>query len=240
MFKSVAIVGSSGGIGSEACRFVSERYAPENIFEFSRSGQWALEHSTKILMDICDEASIDAAISQIPESISFDLVFVATGQLHNDAQGIMPEKALQHLSSANFLNTLQVNTVGPSLVAKSFIPKLRKDNTCIFAALSARVGSVSDNKLGGWYSYRAAKAALNMMIKSISIETSRRNKHAIIIGIHPGTVDTGLSKPFQKNIKPEKIFTPQFSVSKIFEIFENVTVDQTGCCFAWDGSVIQP
>ena len=240
MYQNVAIIGSSGGIGSELCRQIQSKYNPDNIFEFSRSGEWAINESTKINVDITDEASIQTAVNKIPEDIKFDLVFVATGRLHDDVNQIMPEKALSQLDGNNMIETMWINAIGPSLIAKELVPKLRRDDKSIFAALTARVGSISDNHLGGWYGYRAAKSALNMMLKSISIETKRRNKRAIIVGIHPGTVDTNLSKPFQKNIKPEKIFTSQFSVSKILEILEQLNESHSGKLFAWDGAEIHP
>ncbi len=240
MYQNVAIIGSSGGIGSELCRQIQSKYNPVNIFEFSRSGDWALKESTKINVDITDEASIQTAVNKIPEDIKFDLVFVATGRLHDSVNEIMPEKALSQLDGNKISETMWINAIGPSLIAKELVPKLRRDDKSIFAALTARVGSISDNHLGGWYGYRAAKSALNMMLKSISIETKRRNKRAIIVGIHPGTVDTNLSKPFQKNIKPEKIFTSQFSVSKILELLEQLNDSHSGKLFAWDGAEIQP
>ena len=110
----------------------------------------------------------------------------------------------------------------------------------IFAALSARVGSISDNQLGGWYSYRASKAALNMIIKNIAIEISRVNKKAIIVGLHPGTVDSNLSKPFQGNVPYGKLFTPEYSTQKLVEVLKSLTSKQSGKCFAWDGKEILP
>ena len=163
MYKNVAIIGSSGGIGSELCRQIQSKYKPDNIFEFSRSGVWAINESTKINVDITDEASIQTAINKIPEDIKFDLVFVATGRLHDDVNEIMPEKALSQLDGNNMIETMWINAIGPSLIAKELVPKLRRDDKSVFAALTARVGSISDNHLGGWYGYRAAKSALNMM-----------------------------------------------------------------------------
>ena len=126
------------------------------------------------------------------------------------------------------------------MIAKYFLPKLNREKRSIFAALSARVGSISDNQLGGWYSYRASKAALNMVIKNIAIEISRFNKKAIIVGLHPGTVDSNLSKPFQVNVPYGKLFTPEFSTQKLVEVLRSLTSKQSGKCFAWDGQEILP
>ena len=110
----------------------------------------------------------------------------------------------------------------------------------IFAALSARVGSISDNQLGGWYAYRASKAALNMIIKTAAIEVRRRNPHAIVVGLHPGTVDSDLSKPFQGNVPEGKLFTPDFAAGKLLTVLEGLAPAQTGRCFGWDGEEILP
>jgi NAD(P)-dependent dehydrogenase (short-subunit alcohol dehydrogenase family) len=131
-----------------------------------------------------------------------------------------------------------VNVVGPSLIAKHFLPMLRTDCKTVFAALSARVGSISDNQLGGWYSYRSSKAALNMMIKTFSVELKRVQPQTVMIGLHPGTVDTGLSKPFQRNVAPNKLFTREYSAQCLLNVIDDVTVDDSGYCFSWDGKRI--
>ena len=123
------------------------------------------------------------------------MVLVATGILHDEV--FMPEKSLKDLSAEKFIHLFLVNSVLPAIIAKHFIPRLNQKKRSVFAALSARVGSISDNKMGGWYSYRASKSALNMIIKNVAIETARKNEQAIIVGLHPGTVDSNLSRPFQ-------------------------------------------
>lgn len=128
----------------------------------------------------------------------------------------------------------------PALIAKHLLPKLNKDHPAIFAALSARVGSISDNQLGGWYAYRASKAALNMIIKNAAIEVGRRNRKAIVVGLHPGTVDSDLSKPFQGNVADGKLFTPEDSAQKLLEVLRSLGPEQTGKCFAWDGKEVLP
>ena len=126
------------------------------------------------------------------------------------------------------------------MVAKHFIPLLVADTPSIFAALSARVGSISDNKLGGWYAYRASKAALNMTIKNFAIEFKRRNKNAVIVGLHPGTVESNLSKPFAKNVPPEKMFTATYAVEQLIKVLNEIKVHDSGKIFAWDGKEILP
>ena len=133
-----------------------------------------------------------------------------------------------------------VNTIGPTLVGKYFIPFLRKDARSVFAFLSARVGSISDNKLGGWYSYRASKTALNQIIKNFSIEVKRSNINAIFVGLQPGTVKSYLSKPFEKNVKADKLFTPDYSAEKLLDVISNLTNENSGKVYAWDGEEIGP
>ena len=165
-------------------------------------------------------------------------MIVATGILFDG--NITPEKSLRELSAKKFLRLFEVNTILPALIAKHFLPKLNKQDRSIFAAISARVGSVSDNKLGGWYSYRASKSGLNMIIKNAAIEINRQNKNAIIVGLHPGTVDSNLSKPFQGNVPDGKLFTPDYSVKRLLHVLGNLTPESSGRCFSWDGKEVQP
>tara|TARA_R110002073_G_scaffold188642_1_gene347559 strand:- start:1057 stop:1491 length:435 start_codon:yes stop_codon:yes gene_type:complete len=142
------------------------------------------------------------------------------------------------LNFANFHAVFAVNTYGPALVAKYFLPRLRCGRRSVFACLSARVGSISDNQLGGWYAYRASKAALNMILKNAAIETARRYKEACVIGLHPGTVGTSLSKPFQGRVEQGKLFTPEFSSACLLQVINCVTPDQSGRVIAWDGKKV--
>ena len=132
------------------------------------------------------------------------------------------------------------NVVIPSLIIKHFHKKMSKEYPSVIAILSARVGSISDNRSGGWYSYRASKAGLNMIIKNLSIELRRSNKNLIVTGLHPGTVESNLSQPFQKSIENSKIFSPDYSVSKLSSVIDNLSVSDSGKCYAWDGVEIFP
>ena len=125
------------------------------------------------------------------------------------------------------------------MTAKYFVPLLRRDEKAVFAALSARVGSISDNRLGGWYAYRASKAALNMVLKTTAIEIGRRFKNQIIVGLHPGTVDTPLSKPFQANVPADKLFTPEFSAERLLTVIDGLTAADSGNLFDWAGERIE-
>lgn len=167
-------------------------------------------------------------------------VVVATGLLHDAENGITPEKALGDLTSATMAQVLQANTIFPALCGKVFLPKLDKNAPSFFAALSARVGSISDNQLGGWYSYRMSKAALNMFIKTASIEVARKNKTAVVFGLHPGTVESQLSAPFQRNVPAGKLFTPAYSAAAMAEVILTRTPEHTGRCFDYAGEEVLP
>ena len=240
MKKTVAIIGSSGAIGNAVAEILLDDDGVEAIYRFSRND--SNENSDRVknlFLDIEDEESIKDCIKNLSKDIKFDLVFVATGILHND-NDIFPEKSIRDISQSKLEKVLLVNTIGPALVGKYLIPYLRKDSKSIFAFLSARVGSISDNKLGGWYSYRASKTALNQIIKNFSIEVRRSNPNAIFIGLQPGTVKSYLSKPFEKNVRPENLFTPEYSATKMLEVIDNLSLEDTGKVYAWDGEEIQP
>ncbi len=228
--QNIVVFGASGAIGNAFTILLSEKYPNANLFAFTRNGAYQIDYSNE---DSLAEAA-ELAAKQQP----VDLVIVANGILHDG--DIMPEKSLRDLSAEKFHRVFEANTITPALVAKYFLPKLNVNKPSIFAALSARVGSISDNLLGGWYAYRASKAALNMIIKNASIEIKRKNKKAIIVGLHPGTVDSDLSKPFQHNVPKGRLFTPKYSARKLLEVLENLTPEETGKCFAWDGKEVLP
>lgn len=229
-----AIIGSTGGIGNALVDALADDPKVSSIYALSRSGTpHPSDKVQNLTFDFLDEASISAAAEALREVGPFHLILVATGLLQGD--GISPEKNMRALDMDAMRKSFEVNTFGPALTAKYFLPLLSRDGKAVFAALSARVGSISDNRLGGWYSYRASKAALNMTLKTLSIETARRFKSQIIIGLHPGTVDTNLSKPFQSNVPDGKLFTPEFSAEKLLSVVDQVQAKDSGHLFAWDG-----
>jgi len=233
----VIIVGSSGGIGRAFIDAFAASEQVSQIYALSRQGQ---SHPSpkvaNLTFDFKHENSIVAAAEALRETGPFDLCILATGLLQG--QGIAPEKNMRAMSLEGFQHSFMVNTFGPALTAKHFLPLMRRDRKAVFAALSARVGSISDNRIGGWYAYRASKAALNMILKTLSIEFSRRFKETVIIGLHPGTVDTALSKPFQSNVPEGKLFSPEYSVSKLLAVIDQVKPKDSGLVFAWDGKQV--
>jgi NAD(P)-dependent dehydrogenase (short-subunit alcohol dehydrogenase family) len=184
-------------------------------------------------VDPTDEESIVRAAAKVD---TVDLAIVTTGMLHDDEQ--RPERALKELDPARLARSFAINAIAPALVAKHLIPKMPRDRRAVFAVLGARVGSIGDNRTGGWHGYRASKAALVMLMKTIAIETARSRPHAIIVTLHPGTVDTGMSKPFQGNMTPEKLFTPGFAAARLLSVVDSLTSADSGGHFAWDGSRI--
>lgn len=226
--KNIAILGASGAIGSAFTKILSNKYPNAHLFAFSRSGKNQIDYS--------NESSIAKAAELATKEKPLDLVIAANGILHDGK--LMPEKSLQDLSAEKFHHIFEINIITPALIAKYFLPKLNKEQLSIFAALSARLGSISDNRLGGWYAYRTSKAALNMMIKNASIEVGRKNKQAIIVGLHPGTVKSNLSKPFQDNVADGELFMPEYSAERLLKVLINLNPMQTGKCFAWDGKEI--
>lgn len=184
-------------------------------------------------VDPTGEASVVRAAATLPE---IDLTIVTTGMLHDERQ--QPERALKQLDPENLIRSFTINTVAPALIAKHVIPKMPRDRRAVFAVLGARVGSIGDNRTGGWHSYRASKAALVMLLKNIAIETARTHAEAIIVALHPGTVDTAMSKPFQANVPPDKLFTPQQSAAHLLRVIDGLSPGDSGAHFAWDGARI--
>lgn len=228
------MIGASGGIGRALTEQIvaSGRFAA--VHALSRSGDGAPDGSTGGRIDLEDEASIAKAAASL--SAPPRLVIVASGRLHGP--GLAPEKALRMLDPAAMHQAFAINTVGPALVAKHVMPLLPREGRSVFAALSARVGSISDNRLGGWHSYRASKAALNMLIATIAIELARTRPAALCVGLHPGTVDTGLSKPFQSGVPGERLFTADHSADRLLQVIDGLTSADSGGVFAWDGARI--
>lgn len=184
-------------------------------------------------VDPTDERSIVRAAATLEV---IDLAIVTTGMLHDDEQ--RPERAFKELDLANLARSFAINTIAPALVAKHLIPKMPRDRRAVFAVLGARVGSIGDNRTGGWHGYRTSKAALVMLMKTIAIEVARNRPEAIVVTLHPGTVDTGMSKPFQGNVSPEKLFTPALAAEQLLGVIERLTPADSGGHFAWDGSRI--
>lgn len=218
------VIGASGGVGGAVLARLESSGRFARVSGVSRSIDG---------FDITDEAAVAGLAARLAEGPPLELVFVATGVLHD---GHEPERSYKALNADHLLRDFSVNAVGPALLARHLIPLMPRDRRAVFAALSARVGSIGDNRLGGWHSYRASKAALNMILKTLSVELARTHSHAVVAGLHPGTVDTDLSKPFQRGVAAEKLFTPQVSAERLLSVLDGLTPADSGGVFAWDGA----
>ncbi len=214
------IIGASGGIGAALAGALEEEDA--QVMRFARPA-----------FDLTDEASIAAAAVKAGTP---ELVIVATGLLHDADNG--PEKALGDLDPAWLARQYAINAIGPALVAKHFLPIMPKTGRSVFAVLSARVGSITDNRLGGWYGYRASKAALNQLIRTLAIEDKRRNERGLVVALHPGTVETKLSAPFRQSGRD--MFKPDRAAVQLLDVLDGLKPQDSGKLFAWDGAEIAP
>ena len=237
LVSRAVIIGARGGIGAALVDHLAADSRFETVHALARVPKLHAAPSVSPgHIDFDDPASIAAAAAAIQAPI--ELVIVATGLLHDPDGG--PERRLADLDADRLKRSFLINTIGPALVLRHFVPLLPRDGRSAIACLSARVGSISDNRAGGWYGYRASKAALNQIVRTAAIEFSRSRSQAICVALHPGTVDTGLSKPFQRGLPAGALFPPAFAAERLLAVLEALTPAATGRCFAWDGSEIAP
>lgn len=233
----IAVVfGSSGGIGRALTQALVARGGYARVFAVSRSGA-GVEGAEAVAADFLDEAALAGAAEAIGAAGALGLCIVASGIL-SDGAGLQPEKSYRQQSREAFERVFAANTIAPGLIARHMLPLMPRAERSVFAALSARVGSISDNRLGGWHAYRASKAALNMLVRNYAIEQARRAPGAICVGLHPGTVDTGLSKPFQSGVSKEKLFTPELSAGYLLDVIGRLGPEDSGKCFDWAGEEV--
>ncbi|MEM5516089.1 SDR family NAD(P)-dependent oxidoreductase [Henriciella sp. AS95] len=234
---SAVIIGASGGIGRALTLALSHNSKFGTIHAFSR--REVRDWPAGVVpghIDILDEATIKAAANQVAKAGHPELVIVASGLLsEGDTQ---PEKSWRHQGLDSYRRVFDINTFGPALIAKHFLSIMPNDRRAVFAAVSARVGSISDNRLGGWHAYRASKAALNMLIRNFAIEWRRKNDQSICVGLHPGTVDTDLSKPFQANVPGKQLFSAEQSAGYLLGVVDRLTPEDTGKVFDWAGKEV--
>ena len=246
---SKAIVfGASGGIGlsflkaclidqsfSSVVATYRDRSRAAGIFQLANQFPGRLEG---FALDVTKESDIN----QVPDILkqegdSLHLAINCIGILH-EGNDFQPEKRLEQLSTENLLRYFQVNSLPTALLAERLLPFFRHRDRSVFATVSAKVGSIGDNRSGGWYGYRASKAALNMFIKTAAIEYKRRSPNTILAALHPGTTDTHLSKPFQGNVPPEKLFSSDRTVQQLMDIIYRLDSTQSGDFFSWDGTLL--
>lgn len=249
--KTYLIIGGTGGIGQAMVQQLVTATANEQD-DNNRIQVFATYHRSVpdfeadnlywLQMDVSDESSIKQAADDIKQqSTHLDWVINCVGLLHTESA--QPEKALRQVETGFFLQNMQINALAGLLIAKHIRPLLAKaersaDKPAIFATISARVGSISDNQLGGWYSYRMSKAALNMGMKNLSIEWARSLKDVCIVVMQPGTVNTQLSAPFQGNVADGQLFSPAYSAECLLEVLSGMSADKSGSFVDWAGESI--
>jgi NAD(P)-dependent dehydrogenase (short-subunit alcohol dehydrogenase family) len=224
---NVAVVfGSSGGIGTALVEALRSAGRFEQVIGFSRGSSPSI--------DLLDEASLERAASFVGTKYEIRLAIDATGFLHDAQQG--PEKSLRHLDAALLARAFALNAIGPALIMKHVLPLLPRSGKAVFATLSARVGSIGDNRLGGWYAYRASKAALNQLVRTAAVELARRAPEALCIALHPGTVATPLSAPFAAT--GLAVHTPAEAASHLLAVVDGLKAEASGGFFDWRGQPV--
>jgi NAD(P)-dependent dehydrogenase (short-subunit alcohol dehydrogenase family) len=242
----VLIAGASRGIGLALCTAMLAREDVAHVWAVARKASTSTELAglaetygdrlKRVDCDARDEQALETLVSEVRgESEHLHLVISALGILHQD--GAKPEKGLAQVTLASLQASFTTNAFAPILLLKHLLPLLRKQPST-FAALSARVGSIGDNRLGGWYSYRGSKAALNQLLHTASIELKRLNPASTVLAIHPGTTDTELSQPFQSNVPAGQLFEPAFSADRIIELVAAHGPADSGTFWAWDNTPI--
>ena len=240
MPQTALIVGAGQGIGLEFVRQLLQSNQVDRLYATYRKPQAALlaiddPRLHCLSMDLTDEAQIAAVVKDIQiETAALHWVINCVGVLHDGT--MQPEKSLRQLNADQLLHYFQVNSIGAVLLAKQVQPLLKHCDRAILATISAKVGSIGDNQLGGWYGYRASKAALNMFMRSTAIEYKRTCPRAIVVTLHPGTTDTQLSKPFQRNVPPEKLFAVDRTVRQLLAVLDRLQESDSGEFFSWDGT----
>ncbi len=242
------VCGASGGIGlalvdallampQVALVIAASRHASASLALAARSQRWPGRLLINDL-DIGDESSLAEATRQIGAQVgALHLTINCVGALHN-GPSLQPEKRLADVTREALLESFSVNACGAVLLLKHLQPLLPTRERAVFASLSARVGSVGENRLGGWYAYRASKAAQNMLLRTAAIELRRRHKHLTCVALHPGTVATQLSAPFTASVPDERLFSPQQCAGYLLDVIASLTPDDTGSFIAWDGQPI--
>lgn len=242
------VQGAGGGIGLAVTRRLLEHGAARTVFATCRNPRAAPElsalaashpgHVEVLALELLDETTMASAAAHVAaRTASLSLVMNCAGVLHEPG-GMQPERRLVDVDADAFVQSMRVNALGPVLMAKHFGRLLCKAQRAVFASLSARVGSIGDNRLGGWYAYRASKAAQNMLTRTTAIELRRRSRGIVCVALHPGTVDTELSRPFQAGVPDGRLFTPDEAAANLLAVIASLTDADNGRFFAWDGSEI--
>lgn len=235
--KVACVIGASGGIGAALAALLPNRGYRQVHMGMRSPRKSPAPDLRPFAIDLDDTSSIERAAADIEACGPLDLPIVATGILHREP-GIFPERSFKQIDRGVMETIFSVNTIGPALIARYFLPLLARERRAVAVFLSARVGSIADNHLGGWHSYRASKAALNALTRCFAIEARARNSQSVVAALQPGTVDTRLSEPFQRNLPPGQLLTPSESARHLLDVTDRLSPGDSGGFFAWDGSAI--
>lgn len=232
---NILIIGGSGGIGSALVHTLLINKPEATVFATFRNTKPKAENRRLrwVWLDASDERSVEQLAAGLP---SIDILINAIGFLHDASH--QPEKSITEFDPAFFQQNIQANTIPTLLLAKHFSKHLRSKTPSYFVALSARIGSIADNRIGGWVSYRVSKAALNMALKTISLEWKRKLPNCCVLGFHPGTTATALSEPFRRNVPEGKLFSPGSVAERLFTLVDRLEADDTGKLFSYSGEEI--
>ena len=232
-WAGLALVVGPGGVGAAVAAELKRTCPDLKVLTAGRH----VPPATSLQLDLENDSDLDGLSPRLRgEGLPLRLVFNCSGRLHGP--GLQPEKRLQQIDRSQLEQQFSINAMAPILLAKAIEPLLQRDQPFHFASLSARVGSIGDNRTGGWYGYRAAKAAQNQLLRCLSIEWARRWPLATVSLLHPGTTDTGLSRPFQSFVAPDKLFSPERAARQLVEVLLQQTPEQSGAFLAWDGQSI--
>ncbi|GAA5524043.1 hypothetical protein Maes01_00595 [Microbulbifer aestuariivivens] len=239
--RRILLAGVSGGIGTAISQQLAGRFPEAQLLSISRSAEppAGLPVAEHLRADLTEPDSVPAAREFLADrGAPPDWVICCCGILHGGGGGRGPEKALNQCEDRWLLESMRINVITHLHLAQALAPLLQRHCPLVWASLSAKVGSIGDNHLGGWYSYRMSKAALNMLVRNLSIEWGRRLERCCVVAIHPGTTDTGLSKPFQKNIAADKLYSAATSARRIVDVLANLDEARSGRLLFWDGEVL--
>lgn len=245
--RNALVVGATRGIGLAMSSEILERFPDVHVYatwrrQSSRQAldQLVTEQGNRLSLlqcDVSDDRQIGAMAKRLREEArEIDLAVHCAGILHEP--GVSPEKSVRQLDRKNLHRLFDINTIGPLMVAAELLPCLPRQGQSHFAALSAMIGSIEDNRLGGWYGYRASKTALNQCLKTFAIEARRTRPELCVSLVHPGTTDTGLSKPFQSNVPDDRLYTPQQSAKRVLDVILAGRAEHSGRFMNWDGKAI--
>jgi len=241
------VIGGNRGIGlalveaqlgkPEVSGVIATHRPAADLSELSKLSRQYAKKLRLLPLDVTSDSSVQAFGRFLAsQSAGIDLAIHAAGLLHD--KEITPEKSLSQCDSGHLTRLFQVNSIGPLMVAGELLPIQARNQRFTFAALSAMVGSIGDNRLGGWYGYRASKSALNQFIRTLAIECKMKHPRAAIVAIHPGTTDTRLSRPFQKNVQDGMLYTPEVTAKRLLDVLEGIDENRSGEFLNWDGNTI--